>query len=100
MSKQFIETTFCGFTAKEVMEMKSRIDELEAELHSINVNCQGWIKKSNSQKEQLALAIDALENYADGGYTTPFCAEKALTRIKHLQEVENHETIKTTQDIC
>ena len=77
MSKQFIETTFCGFTAKEVMEMKSRIDETEA---------------------QLAIPVEALEkikqylNVDPEKQINPDCiyipATEALTRIKQLQEGE------------
>ena len=75
MSEQLVETTFCGFTAREVLAMESRIDDF---------------------KKQLAIAVDALKFYdkCDHFINKPDgkvelvdhgCkANEALTRIKQL----------------
>ena len=67
MSEQLVETTFCGFTAREVLAMESRIDDF---------------------KKQLAIAVDALEEIKESvsEHWSQVYADETLTRIKQLQE--------------
>lgn len=65
MSEQLLETRFCGFTAREVLVMKSRIDELKAKAQHLEQTClDQWENLNNAKdnlKVQLAIAVDALE---------------------------------------